>query len=213
MKKALLLIALCVAVTPIYLSAQESGTFVGSLGLGLNSAMGDFSSSDFYNAGSGFGMEAELRFYPINGFAIGGMVNYMRFGSNISNLNGRLSYNFNQIGGTARLNLIPLSNGAIFIYGGGGIFTPNAHYYVPDASTDIASDNSGTFGFGGIGLTSRTHERTMYELEFRYNLGRDDFTNASFIPANTVTSNAFDFFYVGVKLSFASKGHEPAPKY
>ncbi len=213
MKKALLLIALCVAITPIYSHAQQAGTFVGSLGIGINGATGDFASSDFYSAKSGFGMEGELRFYVLNGFAIGGLVNYMRFGSTISTLNGRLSYNFNQIGGTGRLNLIPLSNGAIFVYGGGGTFKPTAHFYVPDNSTDITSDKRGTFGFGGIGITSMTHERTLYELEIRYNVGRLDIDPTQFgLPAN-MSTNMWDFIYVGVKLSFASKGHEAPPRY
>jgi hypothetical protein len=213
MKKALLTIALCVAITPIYSYAQKAGTFVGSLGIGISNATGDFNSSDFYSAKSGFGMEGELRLYLLNGFAIGGLVNYMRFGTSISTLAGRLNYNFDQLGGTARLNLIPLSNGAIFVYGGGGTFKPTAHFYVPDNSIDITSDKRGYFGFGGIGLTSLTHERTMYELEARYNIGRADVKSKDFGLPTNLDSNAWDFFYVGVKLSFASKGNAPHPRY
>jgi hypothetical protein len=206
MKKALLLIALLVAVTPIYSSAQEAGTFVGSLGFGMPSAIGDFGNSDFYAAGSGFGFEGELRYYLINGFAIGALGNYMRFGTSISSLSGRLSYNFSQIGGTARLNLIPISSGAIFVNGGAGMFKPTAHYYVPDASVDITGKKSGTFAFAGIGLTSPTDQKTLYELEIRYNMGRDDINRKDFGLTGNTNSNVWDFIYFGVKLSFASKG-------
>ncbi|HBC45478.1 MAG TPA: hypothetical protein DCZ43_00380 [candidate division Zixibacteria bacterium] len=213
MKKALLLIALLVAITPIYSSAQQAGTFVGSVGLGIPSAQGDFSKSDLLSAGSGFGIEGELRYYVLNGFAIGALGNWMRFGSSISTLSGRVSYNFDQLGATARLNLIPLSNGAIFINGGGGTFTPNVHYYVPDASVDFTAPKSGYFGFGGIGLTSQTHQKTLYELEFRYNIGRADISSSDFSLPGAYTTNVWDFFYVGFKLSFASKGKEAPARY
>jgi hypothetical protein len=181
--------------------------------IGINNAMGDFASSDFYSAKSGFGAEGELRFYVINGFAIGGLVNYMRFGTSISTSLGRLSYNYNQLGGTARLNLIPLSDGAIFIYGGGGTFKPTAHFYVPDNSSDLTSDKRGVFGFGGIGITSPTHQRTMYELELKYNVGRLDVDRSQYGLPHGTNTNIWDFIYVGVKLSFASKGHQAASAY
>jgi hypothetical protein len=210
MKKALMLVALFVAITPIYSSAQEAGTFVGSLGLGVPSAMGDFGNSDFYAAGSGFGFEGELRYYLIDGFAIGAIGNWMRFGTSISGPSGRLSYNFSQLGGAARLNLIPISGGAIFVNGGGGIFKPTAHYYIPDRSVDITGKKSGTFVFAGIGLTSPTDQKTIYEFELRYNMGRDDINRKDIGLPNTTNSNAWDFIYLGVKLSFASKGKSAA---
>jgi hypothetical protein len=213
MKKALMLIVLLVAITPIYSSAQQSGTFVGALGIGLPTAQGDFGSASFLSAGSGFGFEGEIRYYLLNGFAIGALGNWMRFGSSVSTLNGRVSYNFDQIGGSARLNLIPLSNGTIFINGGGGIFTPNAHFYVPDASSDITGPKRGYFGFGGIGISSPTNMKTLYELELRYNMGRADVSSSDFGLSGNFKTNSWDFIYLGVKLSFASKGKDAAPRY
>ncbi len=213
MKKALLLIVLLLTITPIYASAQQAGAFVGSLGLGLPSAQGDFSDPKFLAAGSGFGFEGEVRYYLFNGFGIGVMGNWLRFGTTISSATGRLSYNFSQLGGTARLNLISLSDGAIFINGGGGTFKPNAHYYVPDHSIDITSPNRGYFGFAGIGLTSSPYLKTLYELEIRYNMGRADITSADYGLPGNMSTNAWDFLYVGVKLSFASKGKDAPPKY
>jgi hypothetical protein len=132
----------------------------------------------------------------------------MRFGSTYSTIKGRPSYNFSQLGGTGRLNLFGVGSGSLFIYGGGGVFTPNAHFYVPDNSVDEPADKSGTFFFGGLGLVSRPNQKVLYELEMRYNAGRADYTldNGNF-------SNVWDFIYVGVKLGFASKGKEAPPKY
>ena len=59
MKKALIVILLLSVIIPVSAFAQKNGSFVGSLGLGLTSAQGDFASSDFFSAGSGFGMGAE----------------------------------------------------------------------------------------------------------------------------------------------------------
>lgn len=200
MRKILLSILVCIVAIPVISFAQESGTFIGSLGLGLTSAQGQFSDPDLFAAGSGFGAEAQAMFYPIGGFGIGGLVNYLRFGSSYPGIEGRTSFNFDQIGGLAKLNLIPLHNGTIYAVGGGGSFTPSVHNYIPEASTDRAGDKSGWFGFGGVGLSSSTDRRTIYEMELKYNVGRADFT------LDNKTSNVWDFIYLGVKLSFASKG-------
>lgn len=208
MKKAVLCVVLISLMFPAYTFAQEHGSFVGALGLGLTSAQGDFASSDFFSAGSGFGMEGELRYYLIDGFAIGAMANYVRFGSTFSATTGRISYNFNQIGGLARLNLFGISNGKLFVTGGGGIFTPNMHVYIPDNSSDYAADESGTFFTGGLGLVSTTNQKVMYEIEVKYSVGRDDYT-----LANGNTSNVWDFIYAGFKMSFGSKGKNAPPKY
>jgi hypothetical protein len=188
--------------------AQQGGTFVGSLGLGLTAAQGDFSDQTVgFSAGSGFGLEGELRFYLWRGFAIGGFVNYMRFGTSYPASEGRLTFNLSQMGGLGKMNFIRLSKGTIYLTGGGGIFTPNAHYYVPDNSYDRGGDDTGFFWFGGLGLSSKTSMRILYELELRYNIGRADYT------LDTINSNVWDFIYVGVKLSFASKGKEAPPRF
>lgn len=189
-------------------SAQNGGTFVGSMGIGLTSAQSDFSSATTgFSGGSGFGMEADLQYYLWRGFSIGGLINYMRFGSTYQSDRGRLSFNFSQLGGFAKMNFKDLSDGKIYLTSGGGSFTPNAHYYVPDNSSDVAAAKSGYFAYGGIGLTSQTDSRVIYELEARYNMARADYT------LDTITSNVWDFVYVGVKLSFASKGKEAPPRY
>jgi hypothetical protein len=210
MKKAFLLALMFVAFAPIYSSAQEGGAFVGSVGLGLTSAQGDFGNSDFLAAGSGFGIEAQVRYYLFSGFGFGPLVNYMRFGSSYRADAGDLSYNFSQLGGVARLNLFGLSNGAVFINGGGGVFTPKAHYYAPDNSIDITSDESGNFFFGGLGLSSFPQRKVTYEFEIRYNIGT---SSEPYAIDATHQSDAWDFIYAGVRLSFASKGKEAPPKY
>jgi hypothetical protein len=209
MKKAVLCVVLLSVMIPAYTFAQEHGSFVGAVGLGLTSAQGDFASSDFFSAGSGFGMEGELRYYLINGFAIGAMANYVRFGSTLTSSTGRVSYNFNQIGGLARLNLMSVTTGKLFVTGGGGVFTPNTHVYIPDNSVDYAADKSGTYFTGGLGLVSASNLKVMYELEVKYSVGRsDDIT----LP-NGNTSNVWDFIYAGFKISFGSKGKDAPPKY
>lgn len=189
-------------------SAQSGGTFVGSLGLGLTSAQDNFADNvTGFSAGSGFGMEAGLNLYIWSGFAIGGFVNYMRFGSSYPAPEGRLSFNFSQIGGNAKMNFIRLSNGKIYLTGGGGIFTPTAHYYIPNGARDVTGAESGYFGYGGFGLSSPTDSRTIYELEVRYNYARADYT------LDGIYSNVWDFVYVGLKISFASKGKPAPPRY
>jgi hypothetical protein len=209
MKKAVLCVFLMSVMLPAYSFAQEHGALVAAVGLGITGAQGDFASSDFFNAGSGFGMEGELRYYIVNGFSVGAMVNYVRFGSDLSTSLGRVSYNFNQIGGLARLNLLSVSDGKLFVTGGGGVFTPNTHIYIPDNSVDYKADKSGTFFTGGLGLVSNVSQKVMYELEAKYSVGRSD----DITLTNGNTSNVWDFFYVGFKFSFASKGHEAPPRY
>ena len=209
MKKAVLCVVLLSVMIPAYSLAQEHGAFVGAIGLGLTSAQGDFSSSDFFSAGTGSGIEGELRYYLVNGFSIGAMANYVRFGSNLSYPVGRVSYNFNQIGGMARLNLFSVSDGKLFVTGGGGVFTPNTHVYIPDNSIDYKADKSGTFFTGGLGLVSNVSQKVMYEFEAKYSVGRSDDIELT----NGNTSNVWDFIYVGFKISFASKGHDAPPRY
>jgi len=199
-----------IVAVPALSSAQQSGAFVGSLGIGLTSAQDLFSDPSYFAAGSGFGAEAQLKYYLINGVGVGGFVNYMRFGSSYYSLRGRTSFNFSQIGGLATIDLIRFSNGAFYLTGGGGTFKPNAHFYQPDNSTDISGNKRGYFGFGGIGLTSVPERKTLYELEVRYNYARADYVLSD---GSRISSNVFDFIYFGMKLSFASKGKEPPPRY
>ena len=208
MRSILLVLILAVLATPALLSAQEGGAFVGSMGIGITAAQDDFADDVYgFSAGSGFGMEGELSFYPFGGFGIGGFVNYLRFGSSHETSQGRMTFNYSQMGGLAKMNFIGLSRGTIYLMGGGGVFTPSAHYYVPDNSRDVAGDERGYFGFGGIGLKSYTDRRIIYELEARYNVARADYT------LDEITSNVWDFVYIGVKVSFASKGKEGPPRY
>jgi len=210
MKKAVLFGLIMVAILPIQSKAQQGGALVGSLGLGLTSAQGDFASSDFLDAGNGFGIEAQFRYYLFSGFGVGPMVNYVRFGSPYESDLGNLSYNFSQIGAVARLNLFGLSSGAIFLNGGGGIFKPNAHYYAADNSSDVTAEDAGNFFFGGLGLTSFPNRKVAYEFEIRYNVG----TTPDPFELDTIhKSDVWDFLYVGIRLSYASKGKDAPPKY
>jgi hypothetical protein len=208
MKKAVLLVLMIIVVIPVYSFAQGSGAFVGSFGLGLTSAQGDFAKSDVFAAGGGFGFGAELRYYLFNGFAIGGLANYNRFGSSYTSPLGTTSYTFTQLGGLARLNFASISGGKLYVVGGGGVFTPSVHFYMPNNPTTYKADKAGTFGFGGIGISSMTDRKVIYEVELKYNMARDDYT----LDTNT-KSNVFDFIYFGLRLSFSSKGKDAPPKY
>jgi Outer membrane protein beta-barrel domain len=210
MKKAVLFGLALVVTMAIQSPAQQAGALVGSIGLGLTAAQGDFANSDLLAAGSGFGIEAQARYYLFSGFGFGPMINYMRFGSSYESDGGEVSYNFSQLGGMARLNLFGLSNGAVFVNGGGGIFKPNAHFYSPDNPTDVSADKSGNFFFGGLGLTSYPTRRVIYEFEIRYNIGSSP---DPFALDATRQSDVWDFIYAGVRLSFASKGQSEPPKY
>lgn len=188
--------------------AQQGGSLVGSLGLGLTAAQGDFADEiEGYAASSGFGIEAELRYYLFGGFSIGGNINYMRFGSSYSSTQGRLSYNFSQMGGIAKMNFFNISGGKLYLTGGAGVFTPKAHYYSPGNSFTVTGDESGEYYFGGIGLISKTSMKALYEIEARYNIARADNN------LGLVNSDVWDFIYVGLKISFSTKGMDQPPRY
>ena len=212
MRKILLALACLVIVYPSTLLAQKGGSLVGSLGIGLAAAQGDFASQDagFAAASSGFGIEAELRYYLFGGFAIGGNVNYERFASSYESTQGRVSYNFSQMGGIAKMNLITISPGKMYIMGGAGVFTPKVHYYSEGNSFSQAGDERGTYYFGGIGLISKTSMKALYEFEARYNIATAKNDNQ---VLNYVKSDAWDFIYIGMKLSFSTKGMDQPPKY
>jgi hypothetical protein len=207
MKRIIFTLLTVVLFLPIIANAQQGGALIGGIGLGLNTPTGDFSDPIGLSGGTGLGIEAELRYYLWGGFGVGGFANYSRFSSGYQLPEGRISYNFNQVGGLVKMNFIRLSKGRLYLTGGGGIFTPNVHFYVPDASYDVAGYESGVFYFGGIGLISETYKKMLYELEIRYNMGTADFE----VPeiSEDIFSN-WNFLYVGLKLSFASKG-KPAP--
>lgn len=211
MRKLLLALFIMVLAFPSALLAQKSGSLVGSLGIGLEAAQGDFADQAVgYAANSGFGIEAELRYYLFGGFAIGGNINYNRFASSYESTQGRVSYNFSQAGGLAKMNLFSISDGKLYLTGGGGVFTPHVHYYSQDNSFSRAGDESGTYYFGGIGLISKTSMKALYEFEARYNIARAK--NTGHVLGN-VNSDVWDFIYIGMKLSFSTKGKDQPPKY
>ena len=217
MKKVLLPLILMVIIAPVVINAQSAGTFVGSLGLGVTGAQGDFASSSFENsagnimdgqdAGSGFGIEAELRYYLLGGLSFGGFINKVRFGSTFESYQGRVSYDFTQIGGLAKMNFISFENGKLYLTGGGGLFTPNVHYYVPDNPSNVLAEDRGFFAFGGFGLMSKSDRKLIYEFEMRYNIA-----SADLAYEETEVEN-WNFIYAGIKISFASKGKPAPPKY
>jgi hypothetical protein len=208
MRKIFMTLLILVLAFPYAVQAQKSGSLVGSIGLGLTAAQGEFADeSEGYAASSGFGIEGEVRFYVIGGFSIGGNINYMRFGSSFESTQGRISYNFNQMGGLVKMNLFGSSNGKLYLTGGGGIFTPSAHIYSAGDSYDLTADESGNYYFGGIGLISRTDMKMLYELELRYNYARAE-NNLGYSD-----SDVWDFIYIGLKLSFSSKGKSSPPRY
>jgi hypothetical protein len=205
MRKVLLVFLVFVTAFPTTLWAQQGGSLVGSLGLGLTAAQGDFADEAIgYAASSGFGIEAELRYYLFGGFSIGGNINYMRFGSSFESTQGRVSYNFSQMGGIAKMNFIDISGGKLYLMGGAGIFTPKAHVYSPGNSFTMTGDESGEYYFGGIGLISKTSMKALYELEARYNIARAE-NDLGFVD-----SDVWDFIYVGLKIS---KGMDQPPRY
>ncbi len=207
MRNVLLASIFMVVAIPVSLNAQDEGAFVGSLGLGISSAQGEFSDFDLLAAGSGVGLGAEFRYYNLDGYAVGLFINYNRFGSSYSTSEGRPSFNFSQLGALWRMDLGTVSDGRVYFSWGGGVFTPNTHFYVPDFSVDHPSEKMGGFGFAGFGILSATDRLIIYELEFKYNL-----CYAEYI-LDDVEYNDFNFIYMGIKLSYASKGKEAPPRY
>ncbi|MEE9554752.1 MAG: hypothetical protein V3W18_10685 [candidate division Zixibacteria bacterium] len=207
MRKVLVVIVLTISMFAAA-GAQQGGTFTGTMGIGLTAAQGDFADDVIgFSAGSGFGLEGGLNYYILRGVSIGGFINLMRFGSTYPTDQGRLNFSYSQIGGQVKLNLFGISDGVVSVAGGGGIFTPSAHYYIPDNSYDVAGDSSGTFFFGGLGISSSTDRNVIYEFEVRYNIARAGYT------LETIESNVWDFIYAGIKVSFASKGKGAPPRY
>ena len=186
--------------------AQKAGSFVAGLDVGITSAVGDF-RDDTLEAGSGFGIGAELRYTLFNSFSFGPFIRYHRFGSNIQSTEGSFSYNFTQYGGMAKLSMFNVDKGKIYLVGGGGIFTPVEHVWTPDFTSDEEWD-TGMFFMGGLGLSSNPYSATIYEFEIRFNMG-----DAEPKISGTSEKQRFDFVYFVIKLSFNSKGITAPPRY
>ncbi len=183
--------------------AQQAGSFVAGMDIGITSAIGDF-SDDTLEAGTGFGIGAELRYTLFRSFSFGPFVRYHRFGSGKQTTEGDISYNFTQYGGLAKLNMFNVQNGRLYFVGGGGMFKPTRHVWTPSYTTDESWD-TGMFFMGGLGLSSNPYSTTVFEFEARYNMGSADDTAGN--------SQNFDFLYFVFKISFNSKGEPPPPRY
>jgi len=190
--------------------AQEAGSLVGGIDVGITSAMGGF-RTDTLSAGTGFGIGAEVGYYLLGGLSIGPFVRYHRFGSDLQSTAGKVSYNFPEYGGTFRMNVSKVDVGRLFLTGSAGIFKANTHSWAPDLSTDKTFESSTMFS-AGIGICSNPNSSTIYEFEVRYNMGNADQTTME--GTDEVTTNyKFDFIYVMMRLSFNSKGTKPPPRY
>lgn len=203
MKKWILVIAVLILI-PGLAHSQRAGSFIFGFDLGLTSAMGDFSSDTNFAANSGVCIGGELRFAILRNLTVGPFMRYNRFTSDKSTPDAHISFNFTQIGGIGRLNLIDISTGKFYILGGGGIFTPYKHKWMLSSTTDEAMKR-GIFFNGGAGLCSDPYANIIYELEFKYNMGKAE--DGAGIEHN------FDFIQASLKLSFNSKGTVPPPRY
>lgn len=211
MSKGLLAVLITIVLIPGLCFAQKAGSFVAGLDIGLASATGDFVVDPDLLAGSGFSLGAELRYTLINNFSFGPFIRYYRFGSDLSVEIGHASINMSQYGALARFNLFNVEEGKIYLFGGGGLFKPNTHFWAPDYTYDYPFER-GQFLTGGFGLCSDPYAATIYELEFRYNRGDADLE--SIVENQTVTTNhKFDFYHISMKLMFNSKGIVPLPRY
>lgn len=207
MKKAVIAIMVAVMIIPGLCYAQKAGSFLAGFDLGLTAATGDF-RSDSLSSSNGFGFGGELRYTLLNDLSFGPFIRYHRFGSEINDGSGRYSYNFSQIGIMARYNIVDVDSGKLYLVGSGGTFTPNVHLWTTDYTEDEAYE-SGIFYAGGIGICTNPYASTIYELEFRYNMGDAEPKSNS----GSVESSNFEFFYITMKISFNSKGFKPSPRY
>lgn len=203
----ILLLSFCGIAT-----AQKAGSFVAGLDVGVTSAVGDF-RDDTLEAGTGFGIGAELRYTLFNSFSFGPFVRYHRFGTEIQSTEGSISYNFSQYGGMAKLNLFRVNKGKIYLVGGGGIFKPTRHIWTPDYTANETWESS-IFFMGGLGLSSNPYSTTIYEFEMRFNAGNADYKTAiAGTDLVETTNHRFDFIYFVIKISFNSKGIAAPPRY
>jgi len=212
MPKILSVVVVALLLIPGFAAAQQAGSFIAGLDVGLTSAAGDFRNDTAMYGGSGVGFGAELRYTILNNFSVGPFVKYARFGSDQNLDEGNVSFNFTQLGALARLNLFNLQSGKFYLFGGGGQFTPNMHLWTPDYTEDQGFE-SDMFYTGGIGLCSNPYSTTIYEIEARYSTGDANVTTTDFTGFSQTFTRNFDFIYVGMKLSFNFGGKEPPPRY
>jgi len=207
MRKCLLATLVAVMLIPGLGQAQKAGSLILGMDIGLSSPIGDFSSNDSLMAKSGFGLGAELRYTLFRDFSFGPFLRYNRFSSDRIDERGHVSHNFTQYGGLAKLNLLNVQNGKFYICGGGGIFTPNTHYWAIDNNINVTY-KQGMFFMGGIGLSSDPKSSVIYNLEIRYNTGNADVSDATNTP-----NYKYDFISFSMKIEFNSKGMVPPTRY
>jgi len=203
MSKGLLavLAAMVLISGPVF--AQQAGSFIGGLDIGLASATAELVDDPELLAGSGFSFGAEVRYTLLGNLSFGPFIRYYRFDSDLSVEVGHASVNMSQYGALGRLNLFNVEKGKIYIFGGGGLFEPNVHFWAPDYTYDYPFER-GQFFTGGFGLCSNPYAATIYELEFRYNRGDADFESVN---------HKCDFYHISMRLMFNSKGIVPPPRY
>jgi hypothetical protein len=207
MRKFLLATMVAVMLIPGLSMAQKAGSFILGLNAGFTSPVSDFKNDTLLLAKGGLGFGAELRYTLIRDLSFGPFIQYNHFSSDLVDDRGQASFNFTQMGGLARFNLLNASSGKIYLSGGGGIFTPNEHFWSISGTQDQPSQR-GNFFFGGLGLSSDPKSTVIYNLEFRYNSGKANTSNAANAP-----SLKYDFISINMKLEFNSKGVASAPRY
>jgi hypothetical protein len=207
MRKFLLATIVAVMLIPGLGLAQKAGSLLFGLNVGFTSPTGEFKDIDKAAAKGSFSLGTDIRYTIINNLSVGPFIQYNRFNTDVEDDLGHLSYNFAQIGGLAKLNLFDVQNGKLYVCGGGGIFTPKAHYWAVNSTADETAEQ-GNFFFGGLGLSSDPKANVIYNLEFRYNTGEAD----SKFEDYTIT-NKYDFISFLIKLEFNSKGKEAPPRY
>jgi len=207
MRKGLLAILITVMMIPSISIAQKAGSFVAGFDIGMTSAIGDFRNDTTLNPTSGINLGGEIRYTLLNNLSIGPFMKYQRFGSSAQNPSGNVSYNLIQYGGIARLNMLNIRDGKIYVLGGGGLFKPTEHTWSPDGTTDKSFESS-IFMTGGIGVCTNQYSTIIYEFELRYNTG-----DADKQASEGGTPHNFDFISFAIKISFNSKGIQPPPRY
>ena len=164
MRNCLIAILIILVSIPCVGMAQESGSFIAGLELGITSATGDFRDSLMANTGFDFG--AELRYTLISGLSFGPFIRYNRFGTSIQSSEGNYSFNYTQYGGILQFNLAPIDKGNLYLVGGGGIFKPTTHVWALEY-TENQSFETGHFFTFGAGLGSNPNASTIFGLDLQ----------------------------------------------
>jgi hypothetical protein len=211
MSKGLLAVLATIVVITGPVFAQQAGGIICGFDVGLASATDDFADNPDLQAGSGLCLGAEMRYTLFNNFSLGPFIRYYRFGTSLTVDIGSASHNMTQYGGLARCNLFNVEKGKLFLFGGGGLFEPNTHYWAPDYSYDEPFER-GQFFTGGFGLCSDPYASAIYEIEFRYNMGDADLETID-DDRLVITNYDFSSFHVSMKLMFNSKGYSKPPRY